>query len=167
MATHSNTFAWEYTWTGEPGGLQSLKWQRIRHDWACSHASKEAFPGREIGVFLLACGFSEECMSPFHLQPKILNTWFLLGHFSFFLSFFKERNGKFYLSQISFPGGSDSKESTFYAGDLVSIPELGRSPGGGHGNPLWYSCLENPYGQRGLAGKESNMTEWLSTHRGL
>ena len=29
-------------------------------------------------------------------------------------------------------------------GDLGSIPGLGRSPGGGHGNPLWYSCLENP-----------------------
>ena len=33
------------------------------------------------------------------------------------------------------------------AGDMVSIPGLGRSPGGGHGNPLQYSCLENPDGQ--------------------
>ena len=33
-----------------------------------------------------------------------------------------------------------------------SIPGLGRSPGGGHGNPLQYSCLENPHGQRSLAG---------------
>ena len=41
------------------------------------------------------------------------------------------------------PGGSDGKESTCNAGDLPSIPELGRSPGGGHGNPLQYSCLEN------------------------
>ena len=45
----------------------------------------------------------------------------------------------------------------------------GRSPGGGHGNPLQYSCLENPYGQRSLAGysplggKELGMTERLST----
>ena len=38
------------------------------------------------------------------------------------------------------------------AGDLVLIPELGRSPGGGHGDPLQYSCLENPHGQRNLAG---------------
>ena len=40
------------------------------------------------------------------------------------------------------------------AGDLRgkgSIPGLGRSSGGGHGNPLQYSCLENPHGQRGLA----------------
>ena len=37
-------------------------------------------------------------------------------------------------------------------GDRGSIPGLGRSPGGGHGNPLQYSCLENPHGQRSLAG---------------
>ena len=43
-----------------------------------------------------------------------------------------------------FPGGSDSKESSCNEGDLVSIPGLGRSPGGGHGNPLQCSCLENP-----------------------
>ena len=36
--------------------------------------------------------------------------------------------------------------------DVGSIPGLGRSPGGGHGNPLQYSCLENPRGQRSLAG---------------
>ena len=44
---------------------------------------------------------------------------------------------------LDFPGGSDGKESTCYMGDLGSIPGLGRSPGGGHGNPLQYSCLEN------------------------
>ena len=54
-------------------------------------------------------------------------------------------------------------------GDLRSIPGLGRSPGGGHGNTLQYSCLENPNGQRSLAGyssrgcKESDTTERLST----
>ena len=43
-----------------------------------------------------------------------------------------------------FPGGSDGKESTRVPGDLGSIPVLGRSTGGGQGNPLQYSCLENP-----------------------
>ena len=43
-----------------------------------------------------------------------------------------------------FPGGSDSKDSACNAGDPTSIPELGRSPGGGNGNPPQYSCLENP-----------------------
>ena len=41
-----------------------------------------------------------------------------------------------------FPGGSDDKEFACNAGDLGSIPGLGRSPGEGHGNPLQYSCLE-------------------------
>ena len=42
-----------------------------------------------------------------------------------------------------FPGGSDGKVSAGNAEDLGSIPGLGRSPGGGNGNPLQYSCLEN------------------------
>ena len=41
-------------------------------------------------------------------------------------------------------GGSDGKESACNAGDLGVIPGLERCPGGGHGNPLHYSCLENP-----------------------
>ena len=49
-----------------------------------------------------------------------------------------------YLLIRGFPGGSDGKESTCNAGDLGSIPEVGRSLGGGHGNPLEYSHLENP-----------------------
>ena len=44
----------------------------------------------------------------------------------------------------SFSDGSDSKESACNARDLGSIPGLGRSPGEGNGNPLQYSCLENP-----------------------
>ena len=51
-----------------------------------------------------------------------------------------------------FRGDSDGKESACATGDLGSIPGLGRSSGGGHGNPLQYSCLENPHGQRSLAG---------------
>ena len=53
---------------------------------------------------------------------------------------------------LGFPGGSDGKESACNTGDLGLIPGLGRSPGGGHGNPLQYSCLENPHGQRSPAG---------------
>ena len=45
---------------------------------------------------------------------------------------------------VGFPGGSDSKESACNAGDPDSILGLGRSPGEGNGNPLQYSCLENP-----------------------
>ena len=60
------------------------------------------------------------------------------------------------------------KNPTANAGDIRDtgfIPGLGRSPGGGHGNPFRCSCLENPHGQRSLAGyspqghKESDTTE--------
>ena len=63
------------------------------------------------------------------------------------------------------------KESTCYArtaGNTGLIPWWGIFPGGGHGNPLQYSCLENRHGQRNLADnspwgcKESDMIEWLS-----
>ena len=70
---------------------------------------------------------------------------------------------------MGFPGGSEGKESACNVGDLGSISGLGRSPGAGHGNPLQYSCLENPHGQRSLLGyspwgcKESDTTEQLST----
>ena len=44
---------------------------------------------------------------------------------------------------IGFPGASDSKESTYNAENLGSIPGLGKSPGEGNDNPLQYSCLKN------------------------
>ena len=71
------------------------------------------------------------------------------------------------------PGGSDIKESTCNVGDLSSIPGLGKTPGGGHGNTLQYSCLENPHGQRSLVGcspcglKESDRTEQLNSAQQL
>ena len=72
---------------------------------------------------------------------------------------------------MDFLGGSDGKESAHNKGDLGLIPELGRSLGRGHGNPLRYSFLENPHGQRSLVSyspwgqKESGTTEWLThTH---
>ena len=48
---------------------------------------------------------------------------------------------------MGFPGGEVIKNPSADAGDIRDvglIPEWGRSPGGGHGNPLQYSCLENP-----------------------
>ena len=53
---------------------------------------------------------------------------------------------------LGFPGVSVVKNSPANAGDMVLIPESGRSPGGGHGNPLQCLCLENYHGQRSLAG---------------
>ena len=74
------------------------------------------------------------------------------------------------IRKLGIPGGSDGKESAYNVGDLGLIPRLGRSPGRGNGNPLQYSGLENPHGQRSMAGyspwgrKELDMTESLSSN---
>ena len=71
---------------------------------------------------------------------------------------------------MGFPVGSDGKESACSAGDLGSVPQLGRPPGEGHGNTLQCSCLENPYGQKNLVSnspwglKESDTTDRLRTY---
>ena len=68
-----------------------------------------------------------------------------------------------------FTGGSDSKETVYYAGDLGSIPGLGRFPGGGHGYTLQYSCLENPLTEEpgGLQsmGSQGIGCNWATKHR--
>ena len=69
---------------------------------------------------------------------------------------------------MDFPGGTVVKNPPTNAGDVRSVPESGRSPGGGNGTPLQYSCLENSR-DRGawraiiLGVTESDKTEQLST----
>ena len=69
-----------------------------------------------------------------------------------------------------FPGGSSYKESACNAGDAVSITGPGRSPEGGNGNPLEYSCLENPMDREAwqatvyMVKKNQTQLKWLSTH---
>ena len=74
---------------------------------------------------------------------------------------------------MGFSSDSDGEESVCNAGDLGSIPGSGRSPGEGNGNPLQYSCLENPT-DRGIwratvhgGHKESHTTERLTQMRGI
>ena len=57
---------------------------------------------------------------------------------------------------MGFPGGAEVKVSACNVGDLGSIPGLGRSPGEGNGNPLQYSCLENPMDREAW---------WATVHR--
>ena len=54
------------------------------------------------------------------------------------------------LTSDGFPGGSDGKESACNVEDPDSIPRSERSPGEGKGNPLQYSCLDNPMDRRAL-----------------
>ena len=59
-------------------------------------------------------------------------------------NFIGEQAINVFVSLPGFPGGPLVKNSPANAGDMDSTPGLGRSPGGEHGNPLQYSCLENP-----------------------
>ena len=75
----------------------------------------------------------------------------------------EERN--FYFQEVCFilksslTDSSVSKESACNAGDPSLIPGLGRSPRGGRGSPLQYSCLENPHGQRAWWAAVSGVTQ--------
>ena len=62
----------------------------------------------------------------------------------YYTQIFFPENSYYMFSSLGFPGSSVSKESSSNSGDPGSIPGLGRSPGKGDGNPLQYSCLENP-----------------------
>ena len=84
---------------------------------------------------------------PFLFSFSLISLQFVIIFFSFSFFFFPSAT-----PILGFPGGSAVKNLPAQAGDLGSIPGLGRSPGGGNGNPLQYSCLENPHGQRSLAG---------------
>ena len=60
---------------------------------------------------------------------------------------------------MGFPGGSAGKESACNARELGSIPGLGRSSGGGNGNPPQYSCLENPIDRGALWATVQRVTK--------
>ena len=69
---------------------------------------------------------------------------------------------------FGFPGGSDGKESTCNAGYLGSIPGLGRSPGGGHGNPLQFLAWRTPWreepGGWQSTGSQRVGHDWVTKH---
>ena len=72
--------------------------------------------------------------------------------------------------RADFPGGSDSKASAYNVGDPGSIPGSGRSPGEGNGNPLQYSCLENPMDRgawwaafHGVAKSQTRLSDFTFT----
>ena len=112
----------------------------VTHDYL-----EAVYLGKKVYLFSLVLALSLFSLWSFSF-PFL---FFFFFSFSVFLSFF------FFPSAtpiLGFPGGSAVKNLPAQAGDLGSIPGLGRSPGGGNGNPLQYSCLENPHGQRSLAG---------------
>ena len=97
---------------------------------------------------IVNCNMSLESSESIHLSIAVFSFTFSE---KYSLSFIYN----FMYTVVGFPGGSDGKESACNTEHLGLIPGSGRSPGGGHGNPLQYSCLENPCGQRSLAGQQS------------
>ena len=104
--------------SGVFNSLQPMEPTRLLRPWD--------FPGKNTGVgchFLLQGIFPNQGLNYFSCGSSI---------------------GRQILYQLSHQGGSEVKASAYNAGDLGSIPGLERSPGEGNGNPLQYSCLENP-----------------------
>ena len=151
MTTHSSILAWKIPWAEEPGKVRSVGSQRVRHDWAHS-----GWHGKKI------------CWSPI---PQNLRMWLhlkiVLSQMDFPNSWSWERiclhrRRPWFDSWVwmicwrrdrlptpvflVFSGGSSGKESVCHAGDLGSIPGLGRFPGKGKDYPLQYSSLGNSVG---------------------
>ena len=150
VAPHSSTLAWKIPWMEEPGGLQSMGSLRVGNDWATSlslftflHWRRKWQPtpvflpgesrgrGSLLGCSAWGCTESDTTEATWQQQQQQCYSWATGG-----------------------PGG---KESVCQTGDTSSIPGLGKSPGEGNGNPLQYSCLENPM----------NRGAWCPAVRGL
>ena len=142
MATHSSILAWRILWTEEPGGLQSTGLQRVGHDWSdLTHNTHQFLAQVFLGLLLIHCQSPNSSNS--QRFPNPLTFYFLSilrkphsGTVIFIINILCHNHG--------FHESSVGKESACNAGDLGSIPGLGRSAGEGNGYPLQYSCLENP-----------------------
>ena len=117
MATHSSVLAWRILWTEKLGRLQSMGSQRVGHHWRdlAAAAAGHHHGGRD------------------RVEGKVIK-----------IGTFVEVSGWDVWCFTFLYGGSDGKASAYNAGDLGLIPGSERSPGEGNGNPLQYSCLENP-----------------------
>ena len=132
MATHSSVLAWRIPGTGEPGGLPSLGSHRVGHDWSDLAAAVW------LPVYYSLWLFCQQRF-PQHFFPQ--NLVLCVSGVQYILIY----------SFLSFPGGSSGKEPACQCQWLRERrfdPWVGRSPGEGHGNPLQYSCLENPMDRR-------------------
>ena len=125
MATHSSILAWRIPWTEEPGRLQSMRSQRVRHNWA---ANTFTFMMKYDGGGLVA----KSC--PLIWNIVITKQLGLYG---------------------GFPGSSHAKESSCNAGDTGDVSLIigsGRSPGGGKWQPTSVFLPGESYGLRSLEG---------------
>ena len=145
MAPHCSTLAWKIPWTEEPGRLQSMGSPRVRHDWATSLSRIGEGNGNPLRCYCLE-------------NPRDGGAWLA--------SIYGIAQGQTQLKRLS----SSSSSNAGVAGDTGSISGLGRSPGGGPGNPLQYSCLENSMDREAWQAtvhriaKSLTWLKWLSMH---
>ena len=127
--------------------------------WHCFHCFPIYFPSMSLMLLLSVLVYqSSKAFQPFSIRAL----WLFL--------FINYQIIEWPIHCFGFPGGASDKASARDIRDVGLIPGLGRSPGGGHGNPLKYSCLENPM-DRGAWGaivrrvpKSQTQLKWLSTH---
>ena len=173
MATQSIVLAWKIPWTEEPdsyGPWDRKEWTRLSDFTSLPFNSHWGLRDKPLSLGGNWSKFNRT-LHYFPIHNKITPSVFQKTHykvvstlFAFLLSLCElHPPSKLYL--MGFPGGSDSKKTCLQCRDLVSIPGLGRSPEGEHGNPLQYSYLENSHGQRSLAGYSpwvAKSQTWLS-----
>ena len=118
----------EFPWTEEPGRLQCTGSQRVGHNWVSKHSTAQ-----HIGHYKI--------LSRIPCAVTNLNSILKSRDITFPT---KVHMIKALVFPVGFPSSLDGKASAYNVGDPGSIPGSGRSPGEGNGNPLQYSCLENP-----------------------
>ena len=137
MAPHSSTLAWKIPWKGEPGMLQSMGSLRVRHD--------------SVTSLSLSC-IGEGNGNPFQCSclenPRDGGAWWAaISGVTQSRTRLKLLSSSSSKEVMGFLGGSVVKNPPADAGDGGLFPGLGECPGEGNGNPLQYSCLENPTGR--------------------
>ena len=141
MATHSSNLAKKIPWREDPDGLQSVRLQKVGHDWATKQQINIL---QNINVHMHYIIFLEYCkviiIIPILWNKCRIQKGYLLAVLSV-SSVIKPRWEIMLLLTLYY--GWDGKESACNKGDPDSIPESGRSSGEGNGNPLQDSCLKH------------------------
>ena len=165
LAIHSSILVWKIPWMEEPGRLQSIRSQRVRHDWTTSLIYWQnqvicpvAFPIIWVSAVGISTVLYKMLLCPLYLLKLVVGMRNLLK-FRFWdwtfswgsgIFFLLPPRGEWYLFVSlcimlgGFPGVSDGEESACNAGDLALIPGLRRSPGGRHGNTLYILAWRIP-----------------------
>jgi len=124
MATHSSMLAWRIQWTEEPGRLQSMGLQRVRHDWATKHSTGKISTGKRIHRIPV-------CLRRDSSTLLEWVTWITA------LSWWRGLHNSMNLWAMPCRATKDRQV-------IVKSSDKTWPPGGGNGKPLQYSCYKNP-----------------------